>query len=184
MVHLINFTTKHASNIPRKIKSSAREFLHQILYLTDSLLKVSYNHVLRLLFWRWTFRWFTLRGLSQLFKESRRATTKFKNKQTAHWYRQNFVFQILSFPKHECPARAKKPWDTAITFSCHSLWSLTQLCWRSTIILTTKSRWWWHFLSLSFHLSRTFLTCPTIILARTFFRYFQTVFVEFYILGR
>lgn len=41
MVHLVNFTTSHAARIPRKIKSSANEFLHHVLYLTDYLLKVS-----------------------------------------------------------------------------------------------------------------------------------------------
>lgn len=41
IVHLVNFTTKNAAKIPRKIRSSAREFLHHILYLTDYLLKVS-----------------------------------------------------------------------------------------------------------------------------------------------
>jgi perilipin-2 len=41
VVHLVNFTTKHAARIPRKIKNSARDFLHHVLYLTDYLLKVS-----------------------------------------------------------------------------------------------------------------------------------------------
>ena len=41
MVHLVNFTTRHASRIPRKIKNSARDFLNHMLYFTDYLLKVS-----------------------------------------------------------------------------------------------------------------------------------------------
>jgi perilipin-2 len=41
VVHLVNFTTRHAAKIPRQIRSSAREFLHHVLYLTDHLLKVS-----------------------------------------------------------------------------------------------------------------------------------------------
>lgn len=41
MVHLVNFTSRHAAKIPKKIKNSARDFLHQFLYLTDSLLKVN-----------------------------------------------------------------------------------------------------------------------------------------------
>ena len=40
MVQLTNFTGKHAARIPRKIKSTVQEFLHQVLYLTDSLVKV------------------------------------------------------------------------------------------------------------------------------------------------
>lgn len=44
MVHLVNFTTKNAAKIPKKVKSSARDFLHHILYLTDSLLKVGLEH--------------------------------------------------------------------------------------------------------------------------------------------
>jgi len=40
MVHLVNFTSGHAAKIPKRIRSSAREFLNHILYLTDSLLKM------------------------------------------------------------------------------------------------------------------------------------------------
>jgi perilipin-2 len=40
IVHLINFTTKHLSKIPKRVRSSAIEFLHHVLYFTDSFLKV------------------------------------------------------------------------------------------------------------------------------------------------
>jgi perilipin-2 len=39
IVHLINFTTKHLSKIPRKIRQSLQEFFHHVLYWTDSILK-------------------------------------------------------------------------------------------------------------------------------------------------
>jgi perilipin-2 len=48
MVHLVNFTTKHAARIPKKMKSYAREFLHHVLYLTDYLLKVSWVAIMGL----------------------------------------------------------------------------------------------------------------------------------------
>lgn len=40
VVHLLNFTGGHAAKIPKKIRSSAQEFLHHILHLTDRLLRV------------------------------------------------------------------------------------------------------------------------------------------------
>lgn len=40
IVHLVNFTTRHAAKIPRRIRNSAREFFHHVLYWTDYLLKV------------------------------------------------------------------------------------------------------------------------------------------------
>lgn len=40
VVHLVNFTGGHAARIPKKIRSSAQEFLHHILHLTDRLLRV------------------------------------------------------------------------------------------------------------------------------------------------
>lgn len=48
MVHLVNFTTRHASRVPRKIKSSIREFLHHFLNITDYLLKASLREFVRL----------------------------------------------------------------------------------------------------------------------------------------
>lgn len=42
-VHLMNFSSKHLAKIPRRMKLSMQEFLHQVLYFTDSLLKVSFS---------------------------------------------------------------------------------------------------------------------------------------------
>lgn len=44
VVHLVNFMTRNAAKIPRKIRTSAREFFHHVLYLTDYLLKVRVNY--------------------------------------------------------------------------------------------------------------------------------------------
>lgn len=40
IVHLTNFTTKHLAKIPRKMRHSLQEFLHYVLYWTDSILKM------------------------------------------------------------------------------------------------------------------------------------------------
>jgi perilipin-2 len=40
IVHLINFTSRHAGKIPRKLRHTSQEFLHYVLYWTDSVLKV------------------------------------------------------------------------------------------------------------------------------------------------
>ncbi|KAG5672630.1 hypothetical protein PVAND_002744 [Polypedilum vanderplanki] len=40
VVHLINFTSRHVGKIPRKLRQTTQEFLHYVLYWSDSLLKM------------------------------------------------------------------------------------------------------------------------------------------------